>query len=152
MNVCSFLASYILHWLLLHLTESWMSTCGAGALLLVGQIADAICTPLIGYESDRAPGCSNYGKRKTWHLVGKSNKQTALHFSVPHEIQKWFKLPQSNVNSETVIHIQLSLSFRNETHCICCFCQSAGALVKGIPLIVYETVWTMLPHWTFIYM
>uniref|UniRef100_UPI0037E9427E major facilitator superfamily domain-containing protein 12-like isoform X2 n=1 Tax=Semicossyphus pulcher TaxID=241346 RepID=UPI0037E9427E len=42
----------------------------AGVLLLVGQIADAICTPLIGYESDRTPGCGNYGKRKTWHLVG----------------------------------------------------------------------------------
>ncbi|KAM9349194.1 major facilitator superfamily domain-containing protein 12-like [Symphorus nematophorus] len=42
----------------------------AGVLLLVGQVADAICTPLIGYESDRAPGCGNYGKRKTWHLVG----------------------------------------------------------------------------------
>ncbi|XP_026169432.1 major facilitator superfamily domain-containing protein 12-like isoform X2 [Mastacembelus armatus] len=42
----------------------------AGVLLLVGQIADAICTPLIGYESDRMPGCGNYGKRKTWHLVG----------------------------------------------------------------------------------
>ncbi|XP_023253965.1 major facilitator superfamily domain-containing protein 12-like [Seriola lalandi dorsalis] len=42
----------------------------AGLLLLVGQIADGICTPLIGYESDRNPGCGNYGKRKTWHLVG----------------------------------------------------------------------------------
>ncbi|XP_047445714.1 major facilitator superfamily domain-containing protein 12-like [Mugil cephalus] len=42
----------------------------AGLLLLVGQIADAICTPLIGYESDQTPGCGNYGKRKTWHLVG----------------------------------------------------------------------------------
>lgn len=43
----------------------------AGALLLVGQIADGICTPLIGYESDRTAGCGKYGKRKTWHLVGK---------------------------------------------------------------------------------
>ncbi|KAM3604371.1 uncharacterized protein V6R79_010134 [Siganus canaliculatus] len=42
----------------------------AGVLLLVGQIADGICTPLIGYESDQTPGCGNYGKRKTWHLVG----------------------------------------------------------------------------------
>uniref|UniRef100_A0A671TY80 Major facilitator superfamily domain-containing protein 12 n=1 Tax=Sparus aurata TaxID=8175 RepID=A0A671TY80_SPAAU len=42
----------------------------AGVLLLVGQVADAICTPLIGYESDRTPGCGNYGKRKSWHLVG----------------------------------------------------------------------------------
>uniref|UniRef100_A0A3P9P1C9 Major facilitator superfamily domain containing 12a n=1 Tax=Poecilia reticulata TaxID=8081 RepID=A0A3P9P1C9_POERE len=42
----------------------------AGLLLLVGQIADAICTPLVGYESDQTSGCGNYGKRKTWHLVG----------------------------------------------------------------------------------
>ncbi|XP_075887413.1 major facilitator superfamily domain-containing protein 12a [Nelusetta ayraudi] len=42
----------------------------AGVLLLVGQVADAICTPVIGYESDQAPGCGTYGKRKTWHLVG----------------------------------------------------------------------------------
>lgn len=43
----------------------------AGVLLLVGQIADGVCTPLIGYESDRTAGCFKYGKRKTWHLVGK---------------------------------------------------------------------------------
>ncbi|KAM8849988.1 major facilitator superfamily domain-containing protein 12-like [Spinachia spinachia] len=42
----------------------------AGVLLLAGQIADGVCTPLIGFESDRTPGCGNYGKRKTWHLVG----------------------------------------------------------------------------------
>ncbi|XP_035026846.1 major facilitator superfamily domain-containing protein 12 [Hippoglossus stenolepis] len=42
----------------------------AGVLLLVGQVADALSTPLIGYESDRNPGCGNYGRRKTWHLVG----------------------------------------------------------------------------------
>lgn len=42
----------------------------AGLLLLVGQIADALATPLVGYESDQTPGCGNYGKRKSWHLVG----------------------------------------------------------------------------------
>ncbi|XP_063056488.1 major facilitator superfamily domain-containing protein 12a [Engraulis encrasicolus] len=42
----------------------------AGVLLLAGQIADGICTPLIGYESDTTKGCGTYGKRKTWHLVG----------------------------------------------------------------------------------
>lgn len=51
----------------------------AGVLLLVGQIADGICTPLIGYESDQTPGCGNYGKRKTWHLVG--TLSVALSFS-----------------------------------------------------------------------
>ncbi|XP_056108363.1 major facilitator superfamily domain-containing protein 12 [Rhinichthys klamathensis goyatoka] len=42
----------------------------AGVLLLLGQIVDGICTPLVGYESDRRAGCGKYGKRKTWHLVG----------------------------------------------------------------------------------
>ncbi|CAK6975343.1 major facilitator superfamily domain-containing protein 12 [Scomber scombrus] len=37
----------------------------AGVLLLIGQIADGVCTPLVGYESDRTPG-----RRKTWHLLG----------------------------------------------------------------------------------
>ncbi|XP_028908626.1 major facilitator superfamily domain-containing protein 12 isoform X1 [Ornithorhynchus anatinus] len=43
---------------------------GAGVLLLVGQVADGICTPLIGYESDQSGGCGRYGRRKSWHLVG----------------------------------------------------------------------------------
>ncbi|XP_005999123.1 major facilitator superfamily domain-containing protein 12 [Latimeria chalumnae] len=42
----------------------------AGVLLLVGQVADGVCTPLIGYESDQSRGCGTYGKRKSWHLVG----------------------------------------------------------------------------------
>lgn len=54
----------------------WISNVNSvlGVLLLVGQVADALCTPLIGYESDQTAGCGNYGKRKTWHLVGKSRK------------------------------------------------------------------------------
>ncbi|XP_038626672.1 major facilitator superfamily domain-containing protein 12 isoform X2 [Tachyglossus aculeatus] len=43
---------------------------GAGVLLLVGQVADGICTPLVGYESDQSGGCGRYGRRKAWHLVG----------------------------------------------------------------------------------
>ena len=43
----------------------------AGVMLLIGQIADGVCTPLVGYESDRTPGVLGYGKRKTWHLLGK---------------------------------------------------------------------------------
>ncbi|XP_071506133.1 major facilitator superfamily domain-containing protein 12-like [Diadema antillarum] len=43
----------------------------AGGLLLLGQVSDGICTPLIGYESDRTKtGCCNYGRRKSWHLLG----------------------------------------------------------------------------------
>ncbi|XP_035269666.1 major facilitator superfamily domain-containing protein 12 isoform X1 [Anguilla anguilla] len=41
-----------------------------GLLLLTGQIADGVCSPLLGHESDRTQGCGTYGKRKTWHLFG----------------------------------------------------------------------------------
>ncbi|XP_058019336.1 major facilitator superfamily domain-containing protein 12 isoform X2 [Ahaetulla prasina] len=46
------------------------STQHAGAMLLAGQVADGICTPLVGYEADQAGGCGRYGRRKSWHLVG----------------------------------------------------------------------------------
>lgn len=43
----------------------------AGFLLLVGQIADALATPFVGFQSDRNRGvCCNYTKRKSWHLFG----------------------------------------------------------------------------------
>lgn len=41
----------------------------AGTLMLVGQVADAIATPLVGLESDRT-GNIKYGRRKVWHLIG----------------------------------------------------------------------------------
>ncbi|XP_019730786.1 major facilitator superfamily domain-containing protein 12 [Hippocampus comes] len=41
----------------------------AGVLLLIGQVADGVCTPIIGFESDRTPGL-RHGKRKSWHLLG----------------------------------------------------------------------------------
>ncbi|XP_039250508.1 major facilitator superfamily domain-containing protein 12-like isoform X2 [Styela clava] len=46
------------------------SNATAGYLLLAGQIADGIATPLVGYESDRRGNLCNYGRRKTWHLIG----------------------------------------------------------------------------------
>lgn len=42
----------------------------AGYLLMWGQVVDAVCTPLIGYESDRINGCCGLPKRKSWHLLG----------------------------------------------------------------------------------
>ena len=45
------------------------SNTNAGALLLIGQVADAMCTPLVGIASDRT-GRFKYGRRKLWHLVG----------------------------------------------------------------------------------
>ncbi|XP_031164286.1 major facilitator superfamily domain-containing protein 12 isoform X1 [Sander lucioperca] len=51
----------------LHSVLGFQSTY-AGVLLLIGQIADGVCTPLVGYGSDRI--ASIYGKRKSWHLLG----------------------------------------------------------------------------------
>lgn len=51
-----------------------ISSAKAGLLILIGQVADALFTPLIGYESDRRdvwPCCLLYGRRKMWHFVGK---------------------------------------------------------------------------------
>ncbi|CAF1443130.1 unnamed protein product [Adineta steineri] len=43
----------------------------AGYLLLIGQVADAIATTFVGFESDRTrTGLFKYGRRKTWHLMG----------------------------------------------------------------------------------
>ncbi|KAJ8278552.1 hypothetical protein GJAV_G00088830 [Gymnothorax javanicus] len=42
----------------------------AGVLFLIGQIADGVSTPLIGYSIDRTSCWGAYGKRKTWHLLG----------------------------------------------------------------------------------
>lgn len=42
----------------------------AGFVLLLGQVVDAVATPIIGIESDRTAGFCNYGKRKSWHLIG----------------------------------------------------------------------------------
>uniref|UniRef100_A0A3Q3KK13 Major facilitator superfamily domain-containing protein 12 n=1 Tax=Monopterus albus TaxID=43700 RepID=A0A3Q3KK13_MONAL len=53
----------------LHSVLGFQSTY-AGVMLLMGQIADGVCTPLMGYESDRTAGVRWLGKRKTWHLLG----------------------------------------------------------------------------------
>lgn len=43
----------------------------SGYMMLIGQIADAISTIFVGFESDRSVnGFFNYGRRKSWHLVG----------------------------------------------------------------------------------
>ncbi|XP_063687812.1 major facilitator superfamily domain-containing protein 12-like [Bolinopsis microptera] len=41
----------------------------AGILMLVGQVADGLVTPLVGITMDKF-GIKRYGKRKTWHALG----------------------------------------------------------------------------------
>ncbi|XP_076246049.1 major facilitator superfamily domain-containing protein 12 isoform X2 [Calliopsis andreniformis] len=44
----------------------------AGLILLIGQIADALATPFVGFHSDKNDDfwLCRYGRRKTWHLIG----------------------------------------------------------------------------------
>lgn len=46
----------------------------SGVVLLIGQIADALATPFVGLQSDKNDDfwLCRYGRRKTWHLLGKS--------------------------------------------------------------------------------
>ena len=40
----------------------------AGLLLLIGQVADAMATPVVGFLCDKTR--CRYGRRKIWHLAG----------------------------------------------------------------------------------
>ena len=45
----------------------------AGAVLLVGQLADGVSTTIVGLASDRCATSrpwARYGARKSWHLLG----------------------------------------------------------------------------------
>lgn len=44
----------------------------SGAVLLIGQVADAVGTPFVGLHSDKDDDfwLCRYGRRKTWHLLG----------------------------------------------------------------------------------
>ncbi|XP_076636394.1 major facilitator superfamily domain-containing protein 12 isoform X2 [Colletes latitarsis] len=44
----------------------------AGVILLIGQVADALATPFVGFYSDKYDELwfCKYGRRKTWHLIG----------------------------------------------------------------------------------
>lgn len=57
-------------YLLLYMTKVVsLSNASAGLILLIGQVADAIFTPFIGYGCDKT-NCKCYGRRKLWHLIG----------------------------------------------------------------------------------
>ena len=54
----------------------------AGLLVLIGQIADAFTTPVVGYLCDTTN--NRYGGRKTWHLVGTLMVSVSLFFCWHH--------------------------------------------------------------------
>lgn len=39
----------------------------AGALMMLGQVGDALCTPIVGYLIDR------FGTKQKWHAIGEFN-------------------------------------------------------------------------------
>ena len=62
-------ASAWFSYLIIFLTKiAGLSNASAGLVILLGQITDAIFTPIIGFLNDRT--VNRYGRRKTWHLVG----------------------------------------------------------------------------------
>uniref|UniRef100_A0A0A9YAG2 Major facilitator superfamily domain-containing protein 12 n=2 Tax=Lygus hesperus TaxID=30085 RepID=A0A0A9YAG2_LYGHE len=69
-DLCS--ALWFLYFLLFLGDIDRMSGQLGAVTLLIGQIADAIATPVIGVWSDRGNlGCiSRIGKRRSWYLIG----------------------------------------------------------------------------------
>ncbi|KAE8747761.1 hypothetical protein FOCC_FOCC005584 [Frankliniella occidentalis] len=69
-DVC---ASMWFTYLLIYFTKvlGWPSA-EAGTIMLIGQVADALATPLIGLQADLKHDhwMCKYGRRKTWHLLG----------------------------------------------------------------------------------
>lgn len=64
---------YRFGYLLLYLKSSAMlSNLNAGMVMMVGQYADAVATPLVGIFSDASKGWPglHLGRRKLWHLMG----------------------------------------------------------------------------------
>ena len=53
----------------------------AGTILLVGQTADALATPVIGYLCDVTPfWYKGFGRRKVWHIIGTVMVTVSLFF------------------------------------------------------------------------
>lgn len=50
----------------------------AGMLILIGQVADALATPIIGFLCDKTH--VRYGRRKLWHLIGTIMVAVSLFF------------------------------------------------------------------------
>ncbi|XP_067023223.1 major facilitator superfamily domain-containing protein 12-like [Acropora muricata] len=62
-------ASAWFSYLIIFLTKiAGLSNASAGLVILLGQITDAIFTPINGFLNDRT--VNRYGRRKIWHLIG----------------------------------------------------------------------------------
>ena len=43
-------------------------------MIFCRQVVDAVTTPIAGIYSDKSRGFPRYGKRKSWHAIGKFGK------------------------------------------------------------------------------
>jgi Na+/melibiose symporter-like transporter len=80
----------------------------AGLLLLIGQVTDAIATPLVGLESDRSASIGSYGKRKSWHLFG----TIASAFSFPMIFQRCYGAENSDMAALAFYYAALIVIFQ----------------------------------------
>lgn len=59
-----------------------LSPSGAGIVMLSGQIGDALCTPIVGFLSDKTT--SRFGRRKTWLVGGAIVVNLSFYFVFSH--------------------------------------------------------------------
>lgn len=85
--------------LFLHSVRGYSSR-GAGLLLLLGQVADGLCTPLVGYEADRA-ACVRCGPRKAWHLAGEPSSAPTVALCVGPPV--WLSPPPPHPSSPLTV-------------------------------------------------
>ena len=75
----------------------------AGMLILIGQVADAAATPIIGFLCDMTH--VRYGRRKLWHLIGTIMVAVSLffiwHTCLPCQILSSRRSSNTTINSTT---------------------------------------------------
>jgi Na+/melibiose symporter-like transporter len=79
--------------------------------LLAGEVSDGICTPLVGFFSDKLD--SKYGKRKIWYYIG---------FAISFPIFGFIFMPPSFVTQFKEDGVTpLDANFRKYYFFACCF-------------------------------
>lgn len=86
----------------------------AGLLLLIGQVTDAIATPLVGLESDRDLPFCRYGKRKSWHLFG----TIASALSFPMIFQRCYGGEKAHISALAFYYASLIIIFQIGWACV----------------------------------
>ena len=97
------------------------------------QVADALATPFVGYESDRINGFCGYGKRKSWHLLGKLISylvNTSIHGCyIEDDPRFWPVLAAAESNTSCALSIRHTRWKKYKIHQI----QFGGLALNGVP-------------------